>query len=108
MDKELKPFPDLAAEVEAAGEILISNHEHEVGALKARIKELEAKLRWIPVEERLPNAPTQYWALHMQPDNTEPIWAGIVTTWSKKEGFFLEDGTQVEITHWKEIELPEK
>ena len=103
MDKELKPFPDLAAEVEAAGEILISNHEHEVGALKARIKELEAKLRWIPVEERLPaNGGSRLLAYGKDGYGYKTVAA---TSYDEE---FKKFRVLTNVTHWRPIFLPEK
>ena len=67
-----------------------------------------AKHRWIPVEEGLPKSPTQYLGLNMFEGTSQKPWMGIVTTWSKADGFYSEGGTtQIEITHWKPIILPE-
>ena len=104
MDKELKPFPGLAAEVEAAGEILISNHEHEVGALKARIEELEAKLRWIPVGEGMSEKASDKFFLVLCENEPEVCFYEGKGQWDCPH-----IGVLSGVTHRMEIpELPEK
>jgi len=75
--------------------------------LKERYEKLEKACRWIPVTERLPKSPTQYLCCDMKPDTTDLATMYFATTWSKAEGFYLEDGTRVYPTHWKRIIFPE-
>lgn len=85
-------------------EVSDENYSKAVLAI-ARIAELEAELakyKWVSVEG-WSGPPTDYWGCNA---NIWPMWMGIIKTWSKAEGFYLEDGTQVEITHIKPISLP--
>ncbi len=73
--------------------------------LRLKIVTAKEENRWIPVAE-FHGPPTQYMGLHMRPDSSKQPWFGMVTTWSKAEGFYLEDGKQVELTHIRPITLP--
>lgn len=85
----------------------ITDYRLQITDSKQRLAEAQAEVeRWIPVED-FKGPPTQYWAMNLQIGNSDPIWAGIVTTWSKKEGFYLEDDTQVELTHIRPITFPD-
>ena len=105
--KRLGTIESLQAELEKAKET-ISRLEREAVVAETAYRELQDKYRWIPVTERLPKSPTQYLGLNMFEGTSQKPWMGIVTTWSKADGFYSEGGTtQIEITHWKPIILPE-
>ena len=83
--------------------------QREIERLQAENKKLTAELelhRWISVSERVPKSPTQYQCCYA-PYGSDLPQMYFATTWSKKKGFFLEDGKQVFPTHWKPIILPQ-
>ena len=72
-------------------------------ALQTRIDELEGKLRWIPVSERLPEVERDYLYLCWIDRGSVPYWD--VCTWFYDSKRFTNSG----VTHWMdwEPEAPE-
>ncbi len=67
------------------------------------IKQLE-KYRWIKVSERKPQSPTTYECYQDNQRGLPRMY--YAATWSKSEGFWLENGQQVYPTHWRVVIFP--